>query len=368
MIQLGETSNNIVGTTTNPYNTALSAGGACGGEGALLSLAASRLGVGTDVAGSGRIPAAFCGLFSLKCSQDRLPGDGIATVLTGLPLASGTIALLSNDLDTLTSCFKSIVDTHLTNSNPMSLVLPWRDDSWSSVHRRRGSPSCGNGRLVLGIMACDGHVRPHPPIQRAVEIVTRALEAAGHETVQWTPPPHSSAVHNLFEIFGSTSAREAREAIDSSGEPPIPQIADWYHNQDIEPNSTADFWELCHQRNEYCARYKAYWNETVANSGRVPDGVILPVAATLAVRPGEFQYYGYSAIANVLDYPSGVFPVCIGDSNLDRLTDQPEILSDLDAQVRSTCTLNGLRIKGMCSDCCEQIEQPMLTACQWLCK
>ena len=318
-----------------------------------MSLAASRLGVGTDVAGSGRIPAAFCGLFSLKCSQDRLPGDGIATVLTGLPLASGTIALLSNDLDTLISCFKSIVNTHITNSNPMSLDLPWRDNSWSSVQRRRGSPSSGNGRLVLGIMACDGHVRPHPPIQRAIEQVTRALEAAGHETVQWTPPPHSPAVHNLFEIFGSTSAREAREAIDSSGEPPIPQIADWYHNQDIEPNSTADFWELCHQRNEYCSRYKAYWNKTGGStrSGRVPDGVILPVAATLAVRPGEFQYYGYSAIANVLDYPSGVFPVCMGDSNLDHLADQ-EILSDLDAQVRSTCKENHSRMKHWCSDDC----------------
>lgn len=59
-MMLGETTNNIIGTTTNPFN--LAAGGACGGEGALLALDGSRLGIGTDVAGSGRIPAVFCGI------------------------------------------------------------------------------------------------------------------------------------------------------------------------------------------------------------------------------------------------------------------------------------------------------------------
>ena len=37
-LMLGETANNIIGTTVNPYNLRLSAGGACGGEGALLAL------------------------------------------------------------------------------------------------------------------------------------------------------------------------------------------------------------------------------------------------------------------------------------------------------------------------------------------
>ncbi|KAI5369812.1 Putative amidase signature domain-containing protein [Septoria linicola] len=106
----------------------------------------------------------------------------------------------------------------------------------------------------------------------------------------------------------------------------------------MEPNSTAEFWGLCAQLNDFRARYKAYWNASAdsARSGRCPDGIILPVAPTLAVRPGEF-HYGYSAIANALDYPSGVFPVTYGDHTIDTIPDGIERLSDLDEAVHQTC-------------------------------
>lgn len=113
-------------------------------------------------------------------------------------------------------------------------------------------PFLETGRLVLGIMPHDGHVRPHPSLQRAIDDVTKCLTAAGHEVVIWNPPAHTPAVRNLFETFGSTSAAEARTAIDASGDPPIPPIADWYHHQDMEPNTTAEFWVLVHNiRNTY---------------------------------------------------------------------------------------------------------------------
>lgn len=47
-----ETSNNIYGRTLNPYDPSLSAGGSTGGEGALIAMRGSPLGVGTDIAGS----------------------------------------------------------------------------------------------------------------------------------------------------------------------------------------------------------------------------------------------------------------------------------------------------------------------------
>ena len=46
-----ETSSNITGTTTNPHNTDLTPGGSSGGEGAILALAGSLLGVGSDIGG-----------------------------------------------------------------------------------------------------------------------------------------------------------------------------------------------------------------------------------------------------------------------------------------------------------------------------
>lgn len=54
--------NNVFGRTINPLNTAVTAGGSSGGEGALIAMRGSILGVGTDVGGSIRIPA-MCDTF-----------------------------------------------------------------------------------------------------------------------------------------------------------------------------------------------------------------------------------------------------------------------------------------------------------------
>lgn len=71
-------------------------------------------------------------------------------------------------------------------------------------------------------------------------------------------------------------------------------------------------------------------------SGRAVDAVIQPVAATSAVREGEFHYYGYSAVANVLDYPAAVFPVTATDEQLDG-PPQTQALSAVDEMVRNCC-------------------------------
>ena len=58
--------NPIFGCTTNPHDNARSPGGSSGGEAALLSAGGSPLGLGSDLAGSIRIPSAFCGIFGFK--------------------------------------------------------------------------------------------------------------------------------------------------------------------------------------------------------------------------------------------------------------------------------------------------------------
>lgn len=47
----GETHNNVYGRTLNPYNRSLTPGGSSGGEGALIAMKGSPLGVGTDIGG-----------------------------------------------------------------------------------------------------------------------------------------------------------------------------------------------------------------------------------------------------------------------------------------------------------------------------
>ena len=99
-----------------------------------------------------------------------------------------------------------------------------------------------------------------------------------------------------FELLGSTAGQEVRRAIDASGEPPVSQLRDWYDNDDVEPSSTAYFWDLCDRRDRYRTEYNAYWTSTrEKNTFKRPvDGVIMPVAPTAAVEEGKSKYYSES--------------------------------------------------------------------------
>lgn len=61
-----ETISNVWGETNGAYHTGTTSGGSSGGEGVLLAMRGSPLGIGTDIGGSIRIPSAFNGLFGLK--------------------------------------------------------------------------------------------------------------------------------------------------------------------------------------------------------------------------------------------------------------------------------------------------------------
>ncbi|XP_011629974.1 fatty-acid amide hydrolase 2-B-like [Pogonomyrmex barbatus] len=61
-----ESTNLLIGRTCNPYDTRYSAGGSSGGEGALLGAGASVIGLGSDMAGSIRLPAFLNGVFGHK--------------------------------------------------------------------------------------------------------------------------------------------------------------------------------------------------------------------------------------------------------------------------------------------------------------
>jgi aspartyl-tRNA(Asn)/glutamyl-tRNA(Gln) amidotransferase subunit A len=69
----GETNSPLTGITRNPWNPARTAGGSSGGTAAAVAAGMGPLSVGTDGAGSVRIPGAFCGNFGVKPSFGRVP-------------------------------------------------------------------------------------------------------------------------------------------------------------------------------------------------------------------------------------------------------------------------------------------------------
>lgn len=71
-----ETDNVIYGRTKNPYDLKRTSGGSTGGDAALIASACSPVGLGSDIGGSVRIPAAFCGVFGHKPTSRLLSKTG----------------------------------------------------------------------------------------------------------------------------------------------------------------------------------------------------------------------------------------------------------------------------------------------------
>src|SRR6202162_3706309 len=71
-----EADNPLYGRTNNPWNLSRSPGGSSGGEGAAIAAGYGALGLGTDIGGSVRVPAHFCGLQSIKPTPGKLSMRG----------------------------------------------------------------------------------------------------------------------------------------------------------------------------------------------------------------------------------------------------------------------------------------------------
>lgn len=77
-VMLGDfqTFNDVYGTTNNPYDTTRTSGGSSGGAAAALASGITSLEIGSDIGGSLRTPASFCGVYSLKTTFGRLSMRG----------------------------------------------------------------------------------------------------------------------------------------------------------------------------------------------------------------------------------------------------------------------------------------------------
>lgn len=74
----GQTANPLYGTTNNPWDTSRTPGGSSGGAAAAVAAGLSFLDYGSDLAGSVRIPASFCGVYGLRPTPGTVPLRGLA--------------------------------------------------------------------------------------------------------------------------------------------------------------------------------------------------------------------------------------------------------------------------------------------------
>lgn len=90
-----EANNPAFGRTNNPYNLNRTAGGSSGGEGSLITSCGSPLGIGSDIGGSIRLPAAFNGIFGHKSSEEVTPLDGLYPMVAPHQMPLNTVGPMS---------------------------------------------------------------------------------------------------------------------------------------------------------------------------------------------------------------------------------------------------------------------------------
>ncbi|KAH7070144.1 amidase signature domain-containing protein [Paraphoma chrysanthemicola] len=333
----GETVNNIIGYTLNPKNRQLTSGGSSGGEGALVGIRGSPLGLGTDIGGSIRIPAAFNGLYGLRPSTGRFPYHGMANSMDGQNTILSVVGPLATNATSLRLITQAILDQKPWLIDPMVHEIPWRYEHENSIneniHDGRGIEKRG-GKLCFGVLKTDGVVNPMPPVRRAVETLVAALENAGHEVIEWTPPSHKTINDTGFNSWIFDAGKDVKGAFALSGEPMADQVK-FYETLETEFKASeiaTTNVELRRLKKEYLD----YWNGTVdkTTTGRPVDAVISPLAPFPAARPGKYTYYGYSTWVNALDYTSVVVPITNVDKNVDIKDEGYKALSDQDKQIQ----------------------------------
>ncbi|GJJ09663.1 hypothetical protein Clacol_003887 [Clathrus columnatus] len=328
-----ETFNNVFGRTLNPHNRSLTPGGSSGGEGALIGMRGSALGVGSDIGGSIRIPSLFNGLYGLRPSYGRVPYRGAANSMEGQDSLPSVLGPLSTSLGGIKIFMKAVIDGKPWKKDPLAVNKPWDESSFALKEHNNGH------QLVFGIMWNDGNVVPHPPVLRALEITRNALIEAGHKVVDWIPYKHKEIIINARAIWASGSQEDYVSITSLTGEPLI-------HTMSLEqdplappsfrltaaPKTAFQLWQLHKEKRNYRQEYLDHWEATVAQmgTGRCIDAIIAPGAPYAAPPHGKNYSADFTMIWNALDYPAMVLPVVKVDATLDKVRPPHQFLSEED--------------------------------------
>ncbi|KAL8817127.1 MAG: hypothetical protein Q9191_008205 [Dirinaria sp. TL-2023a] len=330
-----ETNNNVWGETRSPIHTGTSAGGSSGGEAALLAMKGSPLGVGSDIAGSIRIPSAWTHLYGLRPSAGRFPTWNIRTGIPGQEYVLATNGPMSRHWESLQLYCSAMLSegSKVWHLDPKCLPMPWRKNVIQPPNRK----------LRLGIMGNhDFSVTCHPPVERALEETKRALMDAGHEVFEWVPNDHPKLAEALMTAFQTFGGSVVADALSITGEPFFNSMKG-YEKASKEGESIlgpSAFREMNLRRNKLQKDYLDRWQATGTQGKKPMDGLVMPVTPWAAARlrvTEELSYVGYTGVFNILDLPSCTFPATFADRNLDRAREDSQwnALNPFDAKIQA---------------------------------
>ena len=314
------------GDTLNPWDTLRSSGGSSAGEGALVGGGASPFGIGSDVGGSVRVPAAFCGIAALKPTCGRIsmmltrPGEHF------VPATTGVMARTAADLSLV---YSHLLTKGLTDGLPRLPPIPFNDKEFASKRPLR-----------IGYYV-EEYTFPKPcaAVCRAIEEARSALMGLGHELVEFRP--HSDGVlpkEMVWDVdasfyISSTPYREGKseKSPKKSPEDVKAQVLGADSKEEAHPDLIGMFRShepyaskhvqhagslggssLGHER-IYASRDKMRERFYKAWKAADLDVVLCPASATPALHVEEVQHAASNVITtrvyNLLDMSAGVVSV-----------------------------------------------------------
>ncbi|KAJ4258075.1 hypothetical protein NW762_008215 [Fusarium torreyae] len=300
-----ETTSNIYGRTVNPWNSSLTAGGSSGGEGALVAFHGSPMGVGGDIGGSIRVPAANNGVYGFKPSPFRVGTTGGTRPYNGgdgIPICLGPI---SPTLSGIEMFMESYLGTSPWIADRYLVPLPWRQVQLPK-------------KLKIAVMWWDGIVKPHPPILRAMSTVVDALKLSDDfEVVDWHPKGHDECWRIATALYFEDGGKRLRDLL-AEGEEDILPLTQWILEQpDVKYQTVEGIWDLKGKRDVYRQMYNKLWQDTGSDDGHAIDAILCPVGPGCAPPHEQSKYWCYTSQWNLLEYPAIAFPVTQVDQERD---------------------------------------------------
>lgn len=296
--------NNITGRGRNAVKTSLSPGGSSSGEGALIAMKGSPFGLGSDIGGSVRFPAAFNGIWALKPSTKRISMVGCSGAADGF-YSDGVLCVLgpmARDPLDLELFMESYLSTSPWEKDQQLIPLPWR----------KQEPTVPE-KTTIAIYLDDGVVKPHPPNVRALKEATTKLKDAGFNVVIWDAHRVYEAMEVIGGLFNADGNANAYEKLKRSGEPLFP-LTDIYLQvgRGEAGLSALEVMDYSNVRETLRQEYLQLMNE------RKVDFILGPTYVGVAPKPSKTQYWSYTSLWNLLDsscvtFPSGTY----ADKDLD---------------------------------------------------
>jgi amidase len=284
-----ETDNLIYGRTNNPYDLTRTSGGSSGGAAAIVASGGSPFDIGSDYAGSIRLPSHFCGTAGIKPTSGRVPRTGHI-----VPYAAGA----ADSFQQLGPMARTVGD--------LALLLPiisgpdWFDPAIVPVPLN-DLKAVDLKRLKVVFHADNGVVTPIPAIVQTVKNVVKALEGVVL-SVEDKRPKRLEETWTLWN--GLDNADGGKGAIEILRQAGTTQTFNM--NMDEVPEETAQSAEEFGRRLREIDLFRSQMLQFMAPY----DVLICPVNANVALKHGtvndHIDGFTYTATYNLTGWPGVV--------------------------------------------------------------